>query len=72
LERFKSFERGIEMVNDKMRVVAYEKLKNNYYYFELPPGSTINEARDKAAEYQFKYGFAWIETYENEKWEKYE
>lgn len=41
---------GSEMVNDKMRGVAYEKSKNNYYYFELPPGSTTNEARNKVVE----------------------
>jgi len=60
------------MVNDKMRVVGYEKSKNNYYYFELPPGSTTDEARNKVVEWQLKYGFACIETYENGKWEKYE
>jgi len=34
--------------------------------------STIEEAHDKVVEWQSKYGVAYIETYENEEWEKYE
>ncbi|AJQ30032.1 hypothetical protein [Pelosinus fermentans] len=60
------------MINNKIRIIAYERSKNNYYYFELSPGSTIEEARDKVVEWQSKYGVAYIETYENEEWEKYE
>ena len=60
------------MINNKIRIIAYERSTNNYYYFELSPGSTIEEARDKVVEWQSKYGVAYIETYENEEWEKYE
>jgi len=60
------------MFNNKIRVVAYEKSRNNYYFFELPPGSNTDEARDKVVKWQLKYGVAYIEIYENEMWEKYE
>jgi hypothetical protein len=60
------------MVNDKIRIVAYEKHQNTHYYFELPPGSNTNEARNKVIECQANYGLAWIEIYENGQWEKYE
>jgi hypothetical protein len=59
------------MTNDKIRIVAYQKSQNNYYYYEMPPGSTMEEAYQAALQYQAAYGKAWIEIYDNGCWEEY-
>jgi hypothetical protein len=56
---------------DKIRIVAYQKAGNNYYYYEMPPGSTVEEACKAVLKYRAAYGQAWIEAYENNCWKEY-
>lgn len=59
------------MAEQKLRVVAYEKLKKVNHCIELSEGSTVDDAISKVVEGQTKYGEAWIEIYENGNWAKY-